>query len=368
MNRRTQRRKRDAVAMLNAIGAAGADPDRFARLGVAELPRLVASELTTLSVCDLATGRRRVVGGPGSALSPRDIAAFDRHFFVHPLVRFHSDHHAGGAHRISDSLGREAFRATDLYNDYYRRIGIDHALAIPLYVDNATLVSFVLNRAGRDFADDEVALFDQVRGWLAAMYRNAQALSRAAEAIAQLREIAEGEDWAVVRLDGRRRVRELAPRAASMLADACGGTAPRTGALLPAEIDRWLSQMAVGNVPRLALSPLVLPGAQGQVTVRAMPEVAGTAAWLLLVRRDARVAAATPALTPREREILRWVAAGKSDRQIAAIAGVSPRTVQKHLEHIYVKLGVENRTAAVMRTIAGRALQGERPNALTKPA
>lgn len=53
-------------------------------------------------------------------------------------------------------------------------------------------------------------------------------------------------------------------------------------------------------------------------------------------------------LTPREREVLRWVAVGKSDAQIAAILGCSVRTVQKHLEHVYIKLGVENRTAAAM--------------------
>ncbi len=54
-------------------------------------------------------------------------------------------------------------------------------------------------------------------------------------------------------------------------------------------------------------------------------------------------------LTPREAEVLTWVAAGKSDRQVAAIVGASVRTVQKHLANAYVKLGVENRTAAAMR-------------------
>lgn len=58
-----------------------------------------------------------------------------------------------------------------------------------------------------------------------------------------------------------------------------------------------------------------------------------------------------PSLTPREGEVLRWVARGKTDREIAALLGVSPRTVNKHLEHVYIKLGVETRTAAVMRAI-----------------
>jgi DNA-binding CsgD family transcriptional regulator len=43
------------------------------------------------------------------------------------------------------------------------------------------------------------------------------------------------------------------------------------------------------------------------------------------------------------------VAAGKTNRDVADILGASPRTVAKHLERVYVKLGVESRTAAAMR-------------------
>lgn len=52
-------------------------------------------------------------------------------------------------------------------------------------------------------------------------------------------------------------------------------------------------------------------------------------------------------LTPREMDVLAWIARGKTNRDIAEILGMSPRTVNKHLEHIYEKLGVETRTAAV---------------------
>jgi DNA-binding NarL/FixJ family response regulator len=51
-------------------------------------------------------------------------------------------------------------------------------------------------------------------------------------------------------------------------------------------------------------------------------------------------------LTARESEVLLWTAQGKSNRDIAEILQCSPRTVNKHLEQIYAKLGVENRTAA----------------------
>ena len=51
-------------------------------------------------------------------------------------------------------------------------------------------------------------------------------------------------------------------------------------------------------------------------------------------------------LTTREGEVLSWLSKGKTNSDIAQILGLSPRTVDKHLEQIYAKLGVENRTAA----------------------
>ena len=56
-------------------------------------------------------------------------------------------------------------------------------------------------------------------------------------------------------------------------------------------------------------------------------------------------------LTEREVEVLRWVACGKTNRDIGDILGASPATVKKHLERIYAKLGVETRTAAATMAI-----------------
>ncbi|HEX5355376.1 MAG TPA: DNA-binding response regulator [Aquabacterium sp.] len=60
------------------------------------------------------------------------------------------------------------------------------------------------------------------------------------------------------------------------------------------------------------------------------------------------------ALTPRETEVLGWLAKGKTNRDIADILGMSHRTVNKHLEHIFEKLGVETRAAAA--ALASRAI------------
>jgi DNA-binding CsgD family transcriptional regulator len=54
-------------------------------------------------------------------------------------------------------------------------------------------------------------------------------------------------------------------------------------------------------------------------------------------------------LTQREAEVLIWISKGKSNKDIGEILGLSPRTVNKHLEQIFVKQGVENRASAAVR-------------------
>jgi DNA-binding response OmpR family regulator/DNA-binding CsgD family transcriptional regulator len=61
------------------------------------------------------------------------------------------------------------------------------------------------------------------------------------------------------------------------------------------------------------------------------------------------------ALTTREAEVLIWIARGKSNRDISEILGISPRTVNKHLEQIFTKLGVENRASAAALAVGALA-------------
>ncbi|CTQ45391.1 Transcriptional regulatory protein CreB [Roseibium aggregatum] len=62
-------------------------------------------------------------------------------------------------------------------------------------------------------------------------------------------------------------------------------------------------------------------------------------------------------LTEREAEVLIWIANGKSNKEIASILDMSPRTVNKHLDRIFGKLGVENRTSAAVVSLR-RILEG----------
>jgi DNA-binding CsgD family transcriptional regulator len=238
---------------LGAIGEAARTTAGFARQGMASLKRLVPSELATLSICDLDTGHRSVVSDHPGAISKREIEVFDRHLHDHPLVRDHERNPRAVTRRISDLVAPADFRRTPLFNDYYRPIGLDHVMAVPIELRKGLLVSFVFNRSGRDFSDRDRACLESIRPHLGSLFR----LSREIEGPCAA--------WGVPAAPG------------------------------PAPID----------------APL----------------------------------------TAREREVLHWLGGGKTDRDIAAILAISPRTVHKHLQRIYEKLGVETRTAAVVRAM-----------------
>ena len=90
---------------------------------------------------------------------------------------------------------------------------------------------------------------------------------------------------------------------------------------------------------------------QNRRLILALHEQTGDDEWLIVMREssDQVVIDALGAafkLTTREAEVLYWLAKGKTNRDIGDILGSSPATVKKHLERVYVKLGVETRTAA----------------------
>src|SRR5436309_3526254 len=135
----------------------------------------------------------------------------------------------------------------------------------------------------------------------------------------------------VVVLDAQGRIAWHSPRAQSWLGDDFAGASPAP----------FLADAVARGEARHAR-------AAGSVLVARHVGAAGLNESTLLLSLEAadddRVARA--ALTPRETEVLSWLAKGKTNRDIADILGISHRTVNKHLEHIFEKLGVETRAAA----------------------
>jgi DNA-binding CsgD family transcriptional regulator len=120
---------------------------------------------------------------------------------------------------------------------------------------------------------------------------------------------------------------------------------PARAGLLPPKIYHWLTRPGKKTADRFLLARKD----NAQLYVRHQKTYTDRSTVLLLELIRGRAEAHAPRhhnLTPREREVLLWLARGKSNAEIGLILEIKPATVGKHLERIYPKLGVENRTAA----------------------
>ncbi len=142
----------------------------------------------------------------------------------------------------------------------------------------------------------------------------------------------------VVLIDAQGRIAWRSPQAALWLH---GLGEPSAPGQLPAALDPVLAGGASVVLSTLAGTRLSVrnlgTATLGETMLLLAPHKEGPAGTSRL---------ADAALTPRETEVLSWLAKGKTNRDIGDILGMSPRTVNKHLEHIFEKLGVETRSAA----------------------
>lgn len=125
-----------------------------------------------------------------------------------------------------------------------------------------------------------------------------------------------------------------------------------TAETAPASVLHWILNTLDQHrrQPDSALLPLNIVREARRLIIT-LHEQTADGEWLLVLREEndaARIDAliANFGLTRKEAEVLYWVCKGKTSPDIGDILGSSPRTVNKHLEHVYEKLGVENRTAA----------------------
>ena len=152
------------------------------------------------------------------------------------------------------------------------------------------------------------------------------------------------------------------PLARDLMLRYCEGN----GTTAPAVVRDWLSQCLQRIAQQQELAGLRIEKGASRLTVQLHQQIGDTEAegdWLIVMREssDAAIIEAmrlSLLLTAREAEVLYWVVKGKTNKDIGDIVGSSPMTVKKHLERVYVKLGVETRTAAASKALGRiRALQ-----------
>lgn len=167
---------------------------------------------------------------------------------------------------------------------------------------------------------------------------------REARRVVQARRLLERTAQAVVGLDGAGRVLWSTERARLLLGRHYGaaGLAAEAMEPMPVPLRQTIERLLRGEI---GASTVTIDGVLRLSIIR---ESGGALLHIDEQRREWPLEPLTVqlGLSRREAEVLMWVAFGKTNREIGAILRISPRTVNKHLDHVYEKLGVETRTAA----------------------
>ena len=339
---------------------------------LSEFPVRVLEGLGRLIPCDLI-GYNEIDPSRGEALMVLDPPSLDRSGLEgqeafqrlagqHPVLRYHARTGDGRALKISDFLSRDEFHRLDLYAESFRLIGAEDQLAVALPSRPSLLIGLAFNRSRRSFSERDRQVLNLVRPHLARAHRHAELRSQLAEMVVLLERLADATDRAIVLLDQSHTVRRATSRAATLFA-AHLGFRLLMGNRLPAMLEAWITRCGRPDTvedDQAGGQPLVVEGGHGRLLIRFLPrgEIGEYDALLVEQAPDETEVGPLSRLSRREREVLSWVSRGKTNPQIAGTLSISAGTVQKHLEHIYDKLGVRTRAAAAVVLAAGVAAPG----------
>ena len=294
-----------------------------------ELGHLVQADW--ISYCELDRVRRRGRLQVDRVGDEYNVEELDEGVFWGVVINEHPvclRHQLGdvAALKLSDFVSRRQLHNSRLYELWFKPEGVEHELNVPIPSPLWHTKTFLFDRTGpRDFTERDRLVLDQLQPHLARLWQAARTRRLLAAALAGLEHAAETDSQGVILLGSDREIEFASAPARRLLGEFFqDGRSAR----LPHGLDEWLEAGA--------REPLVRQRGPRRLSI----ERSGDA--LLLEVQQAEVL-----LTRREREVLSWVARGKTNAEVARLLWLAPSTVRKHLENVYAKLGVSTRTAAV---------------------
>lgn len=334
---------KDLRAALDFVAEAHsfASADAFRHGILPGLQRLIPSDLVGYNEVDPGS-EALVLTYPQPVPDPIN-AELARLAHEHPLisVQMNGDH---STYKISDFLSARQFRALELYEVLYSQIGAEDQIAFGL--SGSVVIGIAMNRDRRSFSERDREILDLLRPHLAQAHGGVLERARIGNLITTLEHGLEQSGTAVLALNRGGRIAAASGDAIELLRRYFPG---EHGASLPPEIIEWLGGGRPDGPVMGKREPLTVEAERGRLTVREAHHGAFDAPVLVL--EEARPVTPTSlqplGLTRRQAEVLCLAAAEKSTDEIADAIFISPSTVRKHFEHIYERLGVHSRAAAI---------------------
>ena len=264
---------------------------------------------------------------------------FKDYLSEHPSINAIYQKRLKSAVKVSDFVSLTQWRQARLYNELFRLPNQNYQLAF-ISAEQLPKLAVSLNRTSTAFSEEERSLLNLLRPHLIQAYRESRLF-------AYLNQAAEISNDGFIVVDRAWRIRYVNARGLALLKDFFGEEPVNT---LPTRIGTWLLEKTRSRSAAESPVPDLVVGSEDRsLTIQTVASGDGTE-YRLLLRETVRQLDARPlqslGLTCREAEVLLWLSQGKSNSEIAIILTTKVRTIAKHLERVFAKLMVENRTAA----------------------
>lgn len=315
----------------------------------------IASENVMVDSFGAAHEMKSLAQYPAGLLSPPEYAALAHNLPYHPLFAKVVLTRQTESFRMKDVVAMPEFRRTPLYNEMFRPLSISDQLIVGIKGAHNSFITCCLSRAGRGYTEGERGMISLINTHFVSAVRAAQSLERMRNVEVYLQDALQVTTRGMIVLTPDAEIKYLTDSAILFMQKYFGRGA--FGARkLPRKIETWLRRASEARRAgdfHPPPTPVRARSADAELRI-SFTFNSTTGERMLLVEEKTSLSPErirTLGLTRREAEVLFWVAQGKTDWEVGTLCGISPRTVQIHLARVYMKLGVENRTAATLKVL-----------------
>lgn len=272
------------------------------------------------------------------------LPALNTYLHEHPLTpHLFSDK----VQKTTDYATKKYFKTTAIYNEYYKHLDIETQMVLALPVSQEKILVLALSKKNPDFSERDRLVLTLLKPHLMNALRNAMEFGFMRLEKELMQKGAEAENQGVILFQQDGEMLCISPFAKEMLKKYFDATHV-IGDTLPGNLLVWFkAEVFPGKAER---APLTLEKEDKCLKIKLYNDF--TSGDFILVLAEMTPSLVSPnlqgyGLSCRETEILIWLSKGKTNSEIGMILSISKRTVEKHLENTFAKLGVETRAAAV---------------------